>query len=197
MTATTKKSPPTRTEDVYQAAAKLMVTKGFGGTSISDIAKAVGMTKAGLYHHITSKQDMLFKIMDHAMNIMQAEVIEPARQIDDPDQRLRMIIGTHTTIIIDRGQTFTILFSEIHHLNEDHQKALLQRVKGYRSLIMDSMEELEQTGKLRSGLDINIASRHTIQTIAGVARWHSFDLGENSQQIIEQTIDYAMAAILK
>ena len=37
-----------------------MVEKGYGGTSISDIAKAVGMTKAGLYHHITSKQDILF-----------------------------------------------------------------------------------------------------------------------------------------
>jgi len=48
-----------RNEEVFRAAAKLMVQKGYGGTSISDIAKAVGLTKAGLYHHITSKQDML------------------------------------------------------------------------------------------------------------------------------------------
>ncbi|MDB4459034.1 TetR/AcrR family transcriptional regulator [bacterium] len=37
--------------------------KSFGGTSMNDIAKAVGMTKAGLYHHISSKQDMLFQIL--------------------------------------------------------------------------------------------------------------------------------------
>jgi len=49
-----------RNEEVFRTAARLMVEKGYGGTSISDIAKAVGMTKAGLYHHITSKQDILF-----------------------------------------------------------------------------------------------------------------------------------------
>ena len=39
---------PARTAEVFRAAAELMVEKGYGGTSIGDIAQAVGMTKAGL-----------------------------------------------------------------------------------------------------------------------------------------------------
>ena len=44
-----------RNAEVFRAAARLMVQKGYGGTSISDIAKAVGLTKAGLYHHLVEQ----------------------------------------------------------------------------------------------------------------------------------------------
>ena len=71
-------------EQVFRAAARLMVQKGYGATSISDIAQAVGMTKAGLYHHITGKQDLLFQILIHAMDGMERDVIEPVKQVQGP-----------------------------------------------------------------------------------------------------------------
>ena len=44
-----------RNEEVFKTAAELMVQRGYAGTSMGDLAKAVGMTKAGLYQHISSK----------------------------------------------------------------------------------------------------------------------------------------------
>ncbi len=53
----------TRTGQIYEAAASLFCEQGFGQSSMSDVAAAVDMTKAGVYHHISSKDDLLFGIM--------------------------------------------------------------------------------------------------------------------------------------
>ena len=74
------KAAPARTAEVYRAAAELMVEKGYGGTSIGDIAQAVGMTKAGLYHHISGKQDLLYQILNHAIDLVQ-QVLPTERSV--------------------------------------------------------------------------------------------------------------------
>ncbi|MEM1294585.1 MAG: TetR/AcrR family transcriptional regulator [Verrucomicrobiota bacterium] len=184
-----------RTAEVYRAAAELMVRKGFGGTSIADIAKAVGMTKAGLYHHISSKQDMLYQLIQHALDVLEKVVIEPTRQLEDPEIRLREIIRLHIGGILEHGLAFTILFSEAHHLDTIHREIITKRVNDYRAFIRKALEELAEKGKLRD-LDVDIATMHLIQTITGVARWYGRSAVESEERLIEQTIDYNLSAIL-
>ena len=83
---------PARTADVFLAAAELMVEKGYAGTSIGAIAQSVGMTKAALHHHISSKQDLLYQILKHAMDEHERIVRTPVRLVEDPEERLRQLI---------------------------------------------------------------------------------------------------------
>ena len=99
-----------RNEEIFRTAAELMVTRGYAGTSMGDLAKAVGMTKAGLYHHISSKQDMLFQILLHAMEGLERTVIEPAKHIKDPEERLREILRLHVRGLFENGLEFALLF---------------------------------------------------------------------------------------
>ena len=185
-----------RNEEVFQAAAKLMVQKGYGGTSISDIAKAVGMTKAGLYHHITSKQDMLFQILIHTMDGVERDVIEPVKQVEDPEERLREIIRLHLRRLFENGLEFALLFPERRHLEPAQQETVVQRGKNYLGLICVAMRELADQGKLQD-LDINIAAVHILQTITGIARWYTKDTGISEDHLVEQTVNFNMSAILK
>ena len=57
-------------------------------------------------------------------------------------------------------------------------------------------EELANQGKLRD-LDINIAMRHILQTIVGIARWYTEEPVDDEDHLVEQTVDYNMSAILK
>ncbi len=61
-----KKSVPNneRLAEVYRTAAQIILRKGYDATSINDIANALGMTKAGLYHYINGKKELLFDIMN-------------------------------------------------------------------------------------------------------------------------------------
>jgi len=187
---------PTRTADVFRAAVELMVEKGYGGTSIGDIAQAVGMTKAGLYHHISSKQDMLYQILNHAMDELDRVVSMPVRLIEDPEERLRELIRLHIQGSIEHGLAFTALMSEINHLAAKQQKQLRGRIEQYHALIRETLRELADSGRLRS-LDIDIATMHIMKTITGIARWKYQDFTSDAEHLIQETIAYTMAALLK
>jgi len=185
-----------RNEEVFRTAAELMVQRGYAGTSMGDLAKAVGITKAGLYHHISSKQDMLFQILQHAMVNLECEVIKPAERLSDPEARLRETIGLHVRGLFEHGLEFTLLFPERRHLEPAQREEISRRVGGYLDLLRGAMRELDDEGRLRD-LDFDIASRHILQTIAGIARWYTKDTGMPVDVLVEQTVRFNMSAILK
>lgn len=184
-----------RNEEVFRAAARLMVEKGYGATSMNDIAQAVGMTKAGLYHHIRSKQDMLFQILHFAIKGLEREVIEPSKRLLDPELRLRELIRLHVQGLFEHGLEFALLFPERRHLEALQQQLIEQGLDDYVSMLREAMQEMDKEGKLRD-LDVNIASRHILHTIAGIARWYSRD-AVSEELLAEQTVNFNMAAILK
>ena len=187
---------PARRADVFRAAAELMVEKGYGGTSIGDIAQAVGMTKAGLYHHISSKQDMLYQILNHAMDELERIVITPVRLIEDPEERLRQLMRLHIQGSVEHGLAFTVLMSEMNHLAPAQQKKIRGRISEYHALIRETLRELADDGRLRS-LDVNIATMHIMNAMTGIARWKPQDFTRDMDHLINETIAYTMAALLK
>ncbi|MCP4856799.1 MAG: TetR/AcrR family transcriptional regulator [Fuerstiella sp.] len=191
-----KNSTTERTSEVYRTAAELIVDKGFGGTSIGDIATAVGMTKASLYHHISGKQDMLYQIMQHAMDELERTVIVPVRLIEDPEQRLREIMRLHIMGAIEHGVAITIVMSEISHLEPDQRQDIIKRRKAYHALARQALRQLADQGRLRD-LDVNIATMHIMNTLVGIARWYPNDITSNQTRLIRETVEYNVAAILK
>jgi len=190
------KATPARTAEIFRAAAELMVEKGYGGTSIGDIAQAVGMTKAGLYHHISGKQDMLYQILNHAMDVLNRIVTTPVRLIGDPEERLRQLMRLNIQGQVRHGLAFTVLFSEINHLGPAQQEEIRGRIQEHHALIRETLRELAKNGQLRS-LDVNIATMHIMNAMTGVARWKGEDFTSNEDHLIEETVAYTMAALLK
>jgi AcrR family transcriptional regulator len=190
------KAAPARTAEVFRAAAELMFEKGYGGTSIGDIAQAVGMTKAGLYHHISGKQDMLYQILKHAMDELERVVSTPVRLIEDPEKRLRQLIRLQIQGSVRHGLVFVVLFSEMNHLAPAQQEEIRGRIKEHHALIRETLRELAENGRLRS-LDVNIATMHIMNAMTGVARWKHQDFTSDEEHLIQETVAYTMAALLK
>lgn len=182
--------------EVFRAAARLMVQEGYAGTSISDIAKAVGMTKAGLYHHITGKQDLLFQILQHAWGEMERLVIEPMKQVKDPERRLTEMIRAHVRGILGGGLEFTLLYRERHHLDDGQQEIMAQRTRAHLASVGATLRALQDEGKLRD-LDIQIATIHLLKTITGIADWYPSFSQISEDHLVEQTVNYSLSAILK
>ena len=111
---------PKRSSGVFRAAAKLMVENGYGGTSIGDIAQAVGMTKTGLDHHISGKQDLLHQILKDAMDELERIVSAPVKSIEDPE--LRQLMCLQIQGVTRHGLVLVVFFSEINHLRHRLQR---------------------------------------------------------------------------
>lgn len=75
-------------DDVLDAAAQVFRQKGFHGASMSDIAAAVNVQKASLYHHVSSKQEILLALLDRALAMLTEHISAISTQNISPDQNL-------------------------------------------------------------------------------------------------------------
>ena len=92
-----------RHTEICIIAAHTFVERGYDATSVNDIAAAIGITKAGLYHYYDSKEALLFEIMSFGLDRVRDEVVIPVRAIRDPAERLKQLIVRHARITT-RGQ---------------------------------------------------------------------------------------------
>src|SRR6202045_1213430 len=100
-------------QEILRAAARLFQQQGYDGTSMNDVAAALKLSKGGLYHHFQSKDEILFDLMNHAMDITQERVINPVRGIADPEERLRALIRLHIEVVLSpRDREITVMLHE-------------------------------------------------------------------------------------
>src|SRR3970040_1427895 len=76
--------PKDRHRAILETAARVICERGFQGASIQNIAAACGLTKAGLYHHIRSKEHLLLEIQNYGMDIFEEQVLSQVLPIADP-----------------------------------------------------------------------------------------------------------------
>jgi TetR/AcrR family transcriptional regulator, cholesterol catabolism regulator len=79
-------------EDILQAAAQAFRQKGFHGTSMEDIAKAVNLQKPSLYHHVSSKQEILLALLDRALELLLERISAISNQNIRADEKLKHMI---------------------------------------------------------------------------------------------------------
>ena len=71
-----RKDRAARRAQILETAARIFCEKGFDKASMEDIASATGLTKAGLYHHIGSKEELLYAIMAYGMDLFEEMVLD-------------------------------------------------------------------------------------------------------------------------
>jgi AcrR family transcriptional regulator len=76
---------------ILRAAANLATVDGLEGISIGNLAAHIGMSKSGLYAHFRSKEQLQLETVETALEIFNADVVEPTDAISDPRERLRAL----------------------------------------------------------------------------------------------------------
>jgi TetR/AcrR family transcriptional regulator, cholesterol catabolism regulator len=197
-TKTQKKSVPNneRLAEVYRTAAQIILRKGYDATSINDIANALGMTKAGLYHYINGKKELLFDIMNFGLDELDEEVVTPASSIADPSARLRFIIASHAQLVT-RGQgAITILVDEITALTPAQNRMITRRKREYFNRLRDVLNQLKSEGKLHD-VDTTAATFSLLGMISWLSRWFRQDGALTEEQVAEQIVKIALNGLLR
>jgi AcrR family transcriptional regulator len=195
---TKKKSVPNneRLAEVYRAAAQIILRKGYDATSINDIANALGMTKAGLYHYINGKKELLFDIMNFGLDELDEEVVTPAGSVTDPSAKLRFIIDSHARLVT-RGQgAITILVDEITALTPAQNRIITRRKREYFDRLRNVLDELKAEGKLQD-VDTTAATFSLLGMINWLSRWFRQDGPLTQEQVAEQIVKIALNGLLR
>jgi AcrR family transcriptional regulator len=184
-----------RTVDIYTKAAEIFHEQGFDATSMSNIAAAVELTKAGLYYYIESKEDLLFAIMNYAMEQLETQVIEPSSEIEDPEQRLLSIIERHGRLLTEGNKAITILTDEIEGLKPKHRKQILDRKRVYFDFVRGTLDALAAEHKLRD-VNTTVATFSLFGTLLWLPHWFRPDGRLTSGQVIAEIANIAVGGLL-
>jgi AcrR family transcriptional regulator len=185
-----------RASHVYRIAAEIMCQKGYEGTSMNDIADAAGLTKAGIYHYIRGKEDLLFEIMTYAMDNLDQRVIAPAQEIADAEERLRKIVEGHTRSLLEGVGAITIVLEEMPALTPPHRRIIKARKRVYFDFIRQTLQQLESEGKLRS-VNHTTAAFSLLGMILWISRWYRRDGKLSADQVMKDYLNIAMNGLLK
>jgi TetR/AcrR family transcriptional regulator, cholesterol catabolism regulator len=184
-----------RRAGMCRAAAQIFRTRGFDATSVSDIARALGLTKAGLYHYFESKEALLFEIMTFGLECVRDEVVVPVRGIRDPEERLRQLIVRHARITT-RGQgAVAHLGDEIRALPPASRKQIEEKMRVYFDLIRNTLLELRAAGRLRD-IDVTVATFSILGMILWLPRWFRPDGCLTQEEVAEQIAKFALGGLI-
>jgi AcrR family transcriptional regulator len=178
-----------RLRSILESAAKLIYQKGYEGTSMQDIAEACGMTKAGLYHHVATKEALLLAIMHYGMDLFEEMVLDRVKHIADPLERLRATMARNIELVThDASKEVTIILHEHQTLTGDAQKAINARKKKYVRFLEDSFREAMTKGRIRS-VDPTIAAFSLLGSVLWTYKWYRVGGKLTPQQLTDGMID--------
>jgi AcrR family transcriptional regulator len=194
----TKRQPTFSTHrapgEICRRAAQIFQEHGFDATSVSDIARALDMTKAGLYHYFTSKEALLFEIMMFGLDRVHEEVLVPVRAIRDPEVRLRQLILRHSRIATRARGAVAFLVDEARALPPAQRSKIEHRMRIYIDLLRDTIAELKETGRLRD-IDPTVGAFSIAGMILWLPRW--FRTGSPTpEQAADEIANLALGGLL-
>jgi AcrR family transcriptional regulator len=181
---------------VYRVAAEIMCHKGYEATSMNDIAEAAGLTKAGIYHYIRGKEDLLFGIMMYAMDNVEQGIIAPAREVADAEERLRTILERHTKSVTEGVGAITIVLDEMTALTPAHRRLITARKRAYLDFIRETLKQLAAEGKLRS-VNPTIAAFSLLGMILWISRWYRRDGKITPEAALKDYLEIGMNAVVR
>jgi len=162
----------TRQAQIYETAARIFCEKGFDKASMGDISSAMGLTKAGIYHHITSKDDLLFGIMSYGMDLFETKVLRRVEGIKDPLERLRATLRGHVLLVTrDRPKEVTVILHESNALTGRSREKINRRKRRYVRFLQKTFRELGRKGLARR-IDPEIAAFAMLGMINWIYQWH-------------------------
>ena len=147
----------TRRDDLARAAARLFAERGFHGTSMGDLADALGVQKGSLYSHTGSKQQLLFQTMREGARAFHAAL--DAVPDDAPAvERIRLALRGHLRVVVEQLDVATVFTREWRYLDDGYRDEIVAERRRYeerfRALFRDGVE----SGELRSDLDAGAAA---------------------------------------
>lgn len=153
-------------EEILEAAAQIIRVKGFHATSMQDIAEAVDLRKASLYHHVNSKQEILVDLLDQALDNL-LEGIEEVMTQDVPiDEKFRLAMRSYLNHMSENLDLSSVLLLEHRSLEEQYQSQHLPKRDKYERVWREIIEE-----GMKQGVFNAYDSKVAVKVALGVANW--------------------------
>jgi TetR/AcrR family transcriptional regulator, cholesterol catabolism regulator len=148
---------PTRRDELTRQAARLFAERGYHGTSMGDLAEALGVQKGSLYSLTGSKQQLLFDTMRQGAAAFHA-ALDAVPEDLPATERVRAALRGHLRIVAEQIDVATVFTREWRYLDGDEREEILAERRRYEERFRALFREGVEAGELRADLDVGAAA---------------------------------------
>lgn len=185
-----------RDVEVVDAAIRIFHTKGFAAATIQDVADEVGVLKGSLYHYISSKEDLLFRIVKESHE-QAAAVMDEVSALDVvPIERLRIYLERMHLWYLANHERASVYLNQQRHLTGKNREEVRAAARRFEHFLRELLAEARGSGALRQDLDLKLASYFLLGALNSLPGWYRPDGSYPPQKIASSFTDMAMRSLM-
>src|ERR1051326_4950111 len=175
-----------RREELTRIAARLFAERGYQGTSLADLAEELGVQKPSLYHHIASKEDLLWAVAQEGAATFHAALDAiPARA--PATERIRLALRAHLAVVSQQLDVATVFVREWRHLEGARREQFVTERRRYEERIRELFREGVEGSELRTDLDVATAALLFLSAANWAYTW--LKAGRDTDQLADRFFD--------
>lgn len=137
----------TRYTQILTTAAQIFARRGFHQASTREIAAAVGLSLAGLYHYVRGKDELLFLVLDHALDTLLERLNDALAAARTPEEKLLALIRTHLDFALHHPAELRIINRDGELLGEPKRAEVAAKRQSYVRSGLGILRELDAHGR--------------------------------------------------
>lgn len=156
-------------ERILEEAARLFTEKGYEATSVQDLAEALGLSKAALYHHFRGKEEVLYEISHQALEGLLEEG-KKALAVPDPREALLRFMEGHARFFEENRPFFVTMLQGLQSLSPEKQAPIIALRDRYEETLRTLLRRGMESGVFRQ-LDVALTARAVLSLLNWMIRW--------------------------
>ena len=160
------RSPRKRDEEVLDAAAKVFSERGYADASVQDVADELGILKGSLYHYISTKEDLLFWLLE-AVHTEVEGILEEVAAAEGlgPLERLALYVRRQVLYNLDNLQRISIYYHDMEHLSDERLERILTQRHTHERFVNGLIRDAQSEGLADSSLDPRVLTNCLFGTL--------------------------------
>lgn len=186
--------PMDRREEIYEKALELFIAEGYDNTPLSKIAETLNLTKAGLYHYFSSKEELLFAVHCYTEQKRFRPILDIAEKIEDPEERIKFFLRNYVVKVLTVDPSIRVAIHEIKKLNPPHQRKISDSWKRALNLIRDALTELESDGRIKK-INKTFAAFAALGMCSWTFYWFDYERSASAEELADTYIEIFLRGI--
>jgi AcrR family transcriptional regulator len=154
-----------RLDEIIDTSIKVFHDQGYDSGSLDDVAAALDLRRASLYHYLRSKAQLLYLIFDRALTISLRRLDELAG-IADPRQQLAALVTHQVRMVANDPSLFAVFFGERPRLDDAYQEQIVAKEREYVHRFASMVTQAVAAGELS-----DVDPRHAAHALIGMTSW--------------------------
>ncbi|MFI7132587.1 TetR/AcrR family transcriptional regulator [Nonomuraea sp. NPDC050153] len=195
-------APPTPTrrrkrghdpESVLSIAVGVFNERGYDGTSMEDLARALGVTKSAIYYHVPGKEQLLARALDRALDGLFGVVADERAASGPAIERLEWAVRESVRILVDRLPYVTLLLRV--RGNSRTEQAALERRREFDGFISHLVKEAAAEGSIRPDVDPALVTRLLFGTVNSITEWYKPARGASADDLADALLKMTFSGL--